>query len=104
MILFVLRCFDAYGCSFSAGFRAGSKVLIGMTHHQVEAPHGLKNNILMGPLEGTGIAIKDQVIGTEVRMLENICAITEYMTNDIMYLVLLALLIGGCISLGSHPT
>lgn len=50
-------------------FRAGSKVLIGMTHHQVEAPHGLKNNILMGPLEGTGIAIKDQVIGTEEILL-----------------------------------
>lgn len=41
-----------------------------MIHLQVEAPHGLENNILLGTLEATGMAIKDLVIATEVRMLE----------------------------------
>lgn len=67
----MLRCFEAYGCSFSAWFRAGSKVLRRTRCHQVKTPHGLvKINILIGALGGTGMAGKDQIIGTEVRMLE----------------------------------
>lgn len=56
---------------FSAWFRAGSKVLIRTSCHQARTPHGfVKSNILMGALEGTGMANRDQTIGTEVRMLE----------------------------------
>lgn len=40
-----------------------------MIHLQVGTPHGLENNILLRTLEDTGMAIKDQDIVTEVRML-----------------------------------
>jgi len=56
---------------FNAWFRAGSKVLNRTSCHQARTPHGfVKSKILMGALEGTGMASKDQIIGTEVRMLE----------------------------------
>lgn len=42
-----------------------------MIHLQVEAAHGLENNILLRALEGTGMTIKDHAIHTEVRMLES---------------------------------
>ena len=41
-----------------------------MIHLLVEALHGLENNILRRALEGSEMAIKDQGIGLEVRMLE----------------------------------
>ena len=69
----------------------------------LKTPHGLKKNS-DGGIERYRNANTGSSHWYKSKDAWNICAMTEYMTNDIMYLLVLALLIGGCISLGSHPT